>query len=222
MKDNDAVYTINIPKWDKWQRPMRTKGRDYIMVSTNMYHDPAVMALTPTARWCWVCMLLHGGSVGVPFELSMSRGRVLFGLKHSIDFSLLANQGLIEFELHDTTLQDTTYIPSVYNRSDDQKKKPKKKATKKKKPSKRCPPDFQPDAGSVERMWIKYPHLDDSVFITELENMKDCEFKNAKVDWDAAFRTWIGNYVKWNKPQQSAEQRKVSNTVNAVQEFGNE
>jgi len=33
----------------------------------------------------------------------------------------------------------------------------------------------------------------------EFGGFKDCEFKNARKDWDAAWRTWCRNWKKWGK-----------------------
>ncbi len=37
----------------------------------------------------------------------------------------------------------------------------------------------------------------------EFESFKDCEFKSARKDWDAAWRTWCRNWKKWGKNEKA-------------------
>lgn len=69
-------------------------------------------------------------------------------------------------------------------------------ANGRKRPSRRCPPSFEPD-----REWAKreIPDLDVD---QEIQKFRDCEFKNPRSDWAAAWRNWIracrenGRYAK--------------------------
>jgi len=37
----------------------------------------------------------------------------------------------------------------------------------------------------------------------EFDSFKDCEFKSARKDWDAAWRTWCRNWKKWGKNEKA-------------------
>jgi hypothetical protein len=60
----------------------------------------------------------------------------------------------------------------------------------------RCPQDFILSDGVREWGQKNFPLVD---LDAELEKMKDKEFKQAYSDWDAVFRTWIRNAVKWEQ-----------------------
>jgi hypothetical protein len=53
--------------------------------------------------------------------------------------------------------------------------------------SRRCPPDFEPDREYALR---ELPDLDVE---REVQKFKDWEFKTARKDWPACWRTWVGN-----------------------------
>lgn len=53
--------------------------------------------------------------------------------------------------------------------------------------TKRCPPEFQPDRDYALR---EIPGLDVD---REIQKFRDWEFKTARKDWPAVWRTWIGN-----------------------------
>jgi len=53
--------------------------------------------------------------------------------------------------------------------------------------SKRCPSDFEPDRSHA---LAEIPDLDVE---REVQKFKDWEFKSARKDWPACWRTWIGN-----------------------------
>jgi len=92
---------IDIPNWDKYQRPLKGKGgassrRSWVAMSVDLFSDPDFLELKQCEQLCWIGIVLHAGKVGVPFELSPSSARVLFKLKHTPDFDLLENQGFIK------------------------------------------------------------------------------------------------------------------------------
>ena len=43
--------------------------------------------------------------------------------------------------------------------------------------------------------------MDDQTAKNELAAFRDCEFKNPRKDWDAAWRTWCRNWKKWRKDE---------------------
>ena len=62
--------------------------------------------------------------------------------------------------------------------------------------AKRCPEDFQPSAEQIAKLSAKHPTLNLS---EELDAMKDHEFKTARKDWAACFRTWCRNAEKYQR-----------------------
>ena len=126
MLKNEEIVMIDIINWDKHQFEVGRIHRRWLAMSTEMLSDPAIRALPPAAFKCWVGLLLHGGKVGVPFKFSASLGKDLFGLRHSPDFSLFVNHGLIT--LSQPTRQDKT--------GQDKTGHKKKKPVRKKQPAK--------------------------------------------------------------------------------------
>jgi len=45
--------------------------------------------------------------------------------------------------------------------------------------------------------------MTDEIALEELESFRDHEYKNAKKDWDAAWRTWCRNWKKWKKDEKN-------------------
>ena len=61
--------------------------------------------------------------------------------------------------------------------------------------SSRCPPEFEPNETSLKfchQYGMTKKSIDKHVFA-----MKDHEYKQPKSDWDAAFRNWIRNAIKY-------------------------
>lgn len=118
-KKNDQKFRITIRNWDKYQSTPtggsdRKRSLQWVRVETRLIHDPDFFELTLGQRYLWLALLLHAGSVGVPFELSTSSARVLFKLRPGWvavgDFRALENQGFIEFEIltNERNVRDVT------------------------------------------------------------------------------------------------------------------
>lgn len=89
--------------------------------------------------------------------------------------------------------------------------KGKKAKTAKPKPSRRCPPDFQPDrAYTLERL----PDID---IDRELRKFKDHEFKRARSDWDATWRTWLDNCADGGRYAKVKGQRTGNGALTSAQ-----
>jgi hypothetical protein len=101
-----------------------------------------------------------------------------------------------------------------------------KSPAKKKPGSRRCPSSWHPTDELINGLWQQpqFQHLSKQEFLDEAEAMKDYEYRDTKVDWDACFRTWMRNHVKRNPKTKfaTAEQRRVQNIKQAMQEFANE
>jgi hypothetical protein len=186
MKMNNDKVIIDIPNWDKYQTGKKTCN-EWVKVSTNMAHDPAVIELPVAARWAWVCLLLHGGRVGVPFEFSPRLGRVLFGLHHSPALALLVDQGLITLE---TPRREEKKIET------EEKKVPKKKV--KREGTRECPADFVPKMSTSISINKHNPRLTADEIREGLAQMKAHVFAKPKLDWDATYRNWMNNFRSKN------------------------
>ena len=68
------------------------------------------MAMKPTIRLLWICLLLHAGRVGCPMNLTLTFMKRSFNLHQSLDFQPLIDQGFITL-LHDRTGQDIKENP---------------------------------------------------------------------------------------------------------------
>lgn len=103
VNKNDQKYRITIRNWDEYQREMRggetrRRRREWVAVSVDLFSDPDFLALDQGLRNAWVGLLCHAGKVGPVFELCPSDARLLFRLRSSPDFELLANHGFIDLK----------------------------------------------------------------------------------------------------------------------------
>jgi hypothetical protein len=66
-------------------------------------------------------------------------------------------------------------------------------------PSKRVPKEWRPLAKGLK--FSAGVGMTSEECLEQLEQFSDHEFKNAKKDWDAAWRTWCRNWKKWSKDE---------------------
>ena len=103
MAKKDQKHRITIRNWDEYQREMRggakrRRRREWVALSVDLFSDPDFLALDQCHRIAWVGLLCHAGKVGPVFELCGSDARLLFRLRTSPDFQVLADQGFIDLE----------------------------------------------------------------------------------------------------------------------------
>lgn len=115
-RDNSTKYRIRIKNWDQHQLPLKGKGerrrrREWVAISVDLFSDPDFLSLDATHSRLWLGLLLHAGKVGPEFELSPSYARLLFDLRRSCDFQVLADQGFIDLE---TTTNKTNKTDKTY------------------------------------------------------------------------------------------------------------
>lgn len=155
---SDEKYRITIRNWDDYQREMRggerrRRRRDWVAISTNLYRDPDFLNMTAESRLCWVMLLCHAGNVGPVFELCPSSARVLFQLRKSPDFQVLADQGFIDLEA--ATGQYRTVQDKTYNSNLDENDKTEPEKPPPEKPPKEPKPD--PAEQQLEQLKSTYP-----------------------------------------------------------------
>lgn len=81
----------------------------------------------------------------------------------------------------------------------EQKKSPKKQ--------KRAPKNFALDDSLKD--FARSHGMTDAQIADEFAQLKDHEYKEARGDWPAAWRSWVRNWKKWNRSDQSDPEARV-------------
>lgn len=97
------------------------------------------------------------------------------------------NQGSTEVE---PRMVSPSPSPSPSSSNDDlpSVEAPRKRAAPKPKASKRCPQDFEPDSELIAWVLMDCPGVN---WARETASFKDWEFKTARSDWPATWRSWM-------------------------------
>lgn len=198
MSRHDEAITVTITNWEKHQNACRS--RSWVALSVNIFDDVRFRALSEPAKIVWFWLICHCGKVGHPAEITprLVRDRADIYRTSTTHSALdqLQNQGLIEISVP-TDKTDIIYT-NVYIR---EPKKPVKKSTPKtppktpKKSTRRVPPDF----ALTDTLIAFASDRGMADWADQFEQFQDHEFKTARSDWAAAWRTWVRNWEKWGK-----------------------
>lgn len=233
----EEKFLIGIPNWDKHQKKMSRRSRDWIAISTEMLSDPYVRELPAEAFKCWIGILLHAGKVGVPFKFCASSARVLFGLRHSSVkvlpglrhssvLSLLAEQGLITLSSLDITRQDITIQDKTVAHDAPTEKQTEPKVVQKAQPAiDFYEPESYPPALNVQawKEWVAYrktAHLPKYKTFKQMDNLAKYPMDVQAKAVDASItQGYTGVFPE--KFFSTKSEKQMQTNINAMQEFLN-
>jgi len=225
MTETIEVY---FPNWRKYQRALKggTRHRNWFAVNVHIGHDPEFMSLTIPERYGWFMLLseaaLRGKELdcgGVVLKLCLTLFRKQFGLRSNYVLDPYVNHGFIHIGVpteHNITVHNSTEQKEGEKPPKKQTKPAAKSTAKKPKGSRECPKDFVPSDKTVLAIQGHHPTLKPEDFDRGLREMKAHAYKAPRSDWNAAFRNWMNNSVKFGSNGRSAGQREVDSTKAAM------
>ncbi len=123
---------------------------------------------------------------------------VCMKLLKRLDKSMTSNKGFRQMidsakENHDLVMTNPDLVMQDKTRLDKTRKEKTYRAAK------RVPPRWSiSDAGCDFALSVG---MDQTTVTDQLDQFRDHEFKTARKDWDAAWRTWCRNWKKWRKDE---------------------
>lgn len=173
---------FRVRNWQKFQHYAK-RNPPWIKLHFSILSSEDWVTLDDASRVLAVaCMLIasrNGGQVPANGEYLK---RVAY-LNKSPNFKPLIECGFLECA--STMLADASAM--LANACSETETETETEGAKAPRGSKRCPPDFVPDREHALR---EIPDLD---YDREVQKFKDWEFKAARKDWPATWRTWVGN-----------------------------
>lgn len=196
---------LSVRNWDKFQHYKQRKP-PWIKLYSSLLCSHNVSALSDVGKFHLVAIMSLASQYDnkVPFDKAWI-ARVI-NAKSRINWDALLNCGMIYCKQDASTMLATCKQNAcLETETETETEKDNSHASKmlaKPKPSRRCPDDFQ--ITDDLKVWAQAncPGID---IIAETENLRDYEFKAAKTDWKATWRTWMRNATKFAASKAPAE-----------------